>query len=226
MRTIIRMLLSRFPSPATLHLPLCIIVINNNPFPQKVCPIMSELINNHEKDPSQPEEHLKDNSQHSQSVSVDLALDLVPASAGRAEARANEIQFTTGSLTLDQLTAIFSTMPVDLTFVDADDRVRFISEGPDRVFIRPKTIIGRKVQACHPAESLDAVEEIITDFRSGKQDAADFWLNYQGRFVFVRYFALRDDRKQYLGTLEVTQDLTRERSLTGERRLLQYDDTE
>ena len=156
----------------------------------------------------------------------DIALDIVPGEAGRTDPSAQAITLPTGSLTLEQLSAIFSTMPVDITFVDANDRVRFISEGPDRVFIRPKTIIGRKVQHCHPAESLEMVERILTDFRSGKQSVADFWLNFQGRFVFVRYFALRDSAKNYLGTLEVTQDLTRERALTGERRLLEYDSDE
>ncbi|PCI10427.1 hypothetical protein COB72_03500 [bacterium] len=152
-----------------------------------------------------------------------IALDIVPGSTGRSSPINQAITFAAGALTIEQLTAIFSTMPVDLTFIDADDRVRFFSEGPDRVFIRPKTIIGRKVQSCHPAESLDVVEQILSDFRSGKQDVADFWLNFQGKFVFIRYFALRDENKQYMGTLEVTQDLTRERALTGERRLLEYD---
>lgn len=164
------------------------------------------------------------NTNPSQWVKPDgIALDIVPGSAGRSSTIDKAITFATGALTIEQLSAIFSTMPVDLTFIDADDRVRFFSEGPDRVFIRPKTIIGRKVQSCHPAESLYVVEQIISDFRSGKQDVADFWLNFQGRFVFIRYFALRDENNQYTGTLEVTQDLTRERALTGERRLLEYD---
>jgi len=129
------------------------------------------------------------------------------------------IQFPTGVLTLEQLMAIFSTMPVDLTFIDADDRVRFFSEGPDRVFIRPKSILGRKVQRCHPPKSIEAVEEILDAFKAGTRAVADFWLKFEGRFVLVRYFALRDEEGQYMGTLEVTQDLTRERQLTGERRL-------
>jgi len=153
----------------------------------------------------------------------DIALDIVPGVLGRTQAPDDGINLSIGSLTLTQLNAIFSTLPVDLTFVDANDRVRFISEGPDRVFIRPKTIIGRKVQNCHPAESLDKVERILNDFRSGHQSVADFWLNFKGRFVFIRYFAIRDEHKNYLGTLEVTQDLTQERALEGERRLLEYD---
>jgi DUF438 domain-containing protein len=129
----------------------------------------------------------------------------------------------TGNLNLSQLTAIFSTLPVDLTFVDADDRVAFFSEGPDRVFARSRAIVGRKVQHCHPPRSVDVVDRILTDFREGRQSVAEFWINFQGRFVHIRYFALRDEQQQYLGTLEVTQELTHIRSLTGERRLLEYE---
>ena len=129
----------------------------------------------------------------------------------------------TGALSLEQLKAVFATLPVDLTFVDADDRVRFFSEGQNRVFARPKAIIGRKVQHCHPPRSVDVVERILADFRSGRQDVAEFWIDFKGRFVHIRYFALRDETGGYLGTLEVTQDLTRERALSGERRLLEYE---
>ena len=129
----------------------------------------------------------------------------------------------TGALSLEQLKAVFATLPVDLTFVDADDRVRFFSEGQNRVFARPKAILGRLVQHCHPPGSVDVVERILADFRSGRQDVAEFWIDFQGRFVHIRYFALRDEAGAYLGTLEVTQDLTRERALEGERRLLEYE---
>ena len=129
----------------------------------------------------------------------------------------------TGALSLDQMKALFATLPVDVTFVDAEDRVRFFSEGKDRVFARPKAILGRLVQHCHPPSSVDVVERILSDFRSGRQSVAEFWIDFKGRFVHVRYFAVRDEKGHYLGTLEVTQDLTRERTLTGERRLLQYE---
>lgn len=135
---------------------------------------------------------------------------------------AGALVFPTGSLALDQLKAIFATLPVDLTFVDSDDRVRFFTEGRDRVFARPKAIVGRLVQHCHPPASVDIVNRIVSDFREGRQSVAEFWLTYRGRFVHVRYFAVRDEQETYLGTLEVTQDLTRERALKGERRLLQY----
>ncbi|MFB3778093.1 MAG: DUF438 domain-containing protein [Bryobacteraceae bacterium] len=132
------------------------------------------------------------------------------------------IQLPTGNLNLAQLTSIFSTLPVDITFVDAEDRVAFFSEGPDRVFARSRAIIGRKVQHCHPPRSVEVVERILSDFREGRQSVAEFWINFQGRFVHIRYFALRDEANQYLGTLEVTQDATGLRALEGERRLLEY----
>ena len=132
------------------------------------------------------------------------------------------VHLPTGNLTLQQMVALFKTLPVDITFVDADDRVAFFSEGPERVFARSRAIIGRKVQHCHPPKSVDTVDRILNDFRAGRQTVAEFWLTFQGRFVNVRYFAMRE-KGQYLGTLEVTQDLTHARQLEGERRLLQYD---
>ena len=122
------------------------------------------------------------------------------------------VQLPTGNLTIEQLVGIFSTLPVDLTFVDADDRVAFFSEGPDRVFARSKAIIGRKVQHCHPPRSVDIVDRIVTDFREGRQNVAEFWITLDGKFVHIRYFAVRDSQNRYLGTLEVTQDLTRVRA--------------
>lgn len=133
------------------------------------------------------------------------------------------VAFPTGSLTFDQVVALFKTLPVDLTFVDADDRVRFFSETAERVFPRSKVILGRKVQHCHPPDSVEVVNQILSDFRSGRQDVAQFWINFRGRFVHVRYFAVRGPQREYLGTLEVTQDVTPIRALQGERRLLQYD---
>jgi PAS domain S-box-containing protein len=133
------------------------------------------------------------------------------------------VQLPTGNLTLEQLRALFETLPVDLTYVDADDRVAFFSEGPDRIFSRSKAIVGRKVQHCHPPKSVDTVDRILADFREGRQNVAEFWINFHGRFVHIRYFAVRD-AGNYLGCLEVTQDLTKLRALEGERRLLQYDE--
>jgi uncharacterized protein len=147
-----------------------------------------------------------------------------PAAPAETEA-SGALVFPSGSFTLVQLKAIFAALPVDLTLVGADDRVKFFSEGKDRIFARPLAIIGRLVQHCHPPSSVDVVERILADFRSGRESVAEFWIEMHGRFVHIRYFALRDERNEYLGCLEVTQDLTRERKLEGERRLLQYDET-
>jgi len=142
---------------------------------------------------------------------------------GLALATAESITLPTGTLSVEQLIALFSTLPVDITFVDADDRVAFFSEGPERVFSRSRTVIGRKVQYCHPPRSVAIVDQILTDFRQGRQTVAEFWINFQGRFVHIRYFPVRNEQGEYLGTLEVTQDASGIRKLEGERRLLQYE---
>jgi DUF438 domain-containing protein len=133
------------------------------------------------------------------------------------------IVLPTGHASLQQLEAVFATLPVDLTFVDHEDRVAFYTEGPQRIFARSKAIIGRKVQHCHPPRSVDVVDRILDDFRSGRQDAAEFWIDVHQRFVHIRYFAVRDAAGAYLGCLEMTQDVTAIRALEGERRLLQYE---
>jgi hypothetical protein len=136
---------------------------------------------------------------------------------------AKAVQFPSGTLSFEQLLGLFNNLPVDITFVDAQDRVAFFSEGPDRVFARSRAIIGREVQNCHPPKSMATVQRILDDFRAGRQGVAEFWIEMGGKFVHIRYFAVRDEAGAYLGTLEVTQDLTRLRALQGQRRLLQYD---
>ena len=136
--------------------------------------------------------------------------------------RDQAVVFPTGALTFEQLLGILGALPVDITFVDADDRVRYFSEGADRVFERSKAILGREVRHCHPPKSVHVVEEIVSSFRSGRQDVAEFWIELGGRFVHIRYFAVRDGDGRYLGTLGVTQDLTHLRELEGERRLLEW----
>jgi DUF438 domain-containing protein len=133
------------------------------------------------------------------------------------------LMLPTGNVSLEQLVAVFSTLPLDLTFVDADDRVAFFTEGPDRIFARSKAIIGRKVQHCHPPRSVETVDQILSDFRASRQSVAEFWINFHDKFVHVRYFAVRNSDGAYLGTVELTQDLTPLRALQGERRLLEYD---
>jgi uncharacterized protein len=133
------------------------------------------------------------------------------------------VKFPTGYLTLKELTAIFSNLPIDITFVDKNDKVRFFSESGERVFHRNKAIINRDVRMCHPPQSVHIVEQILSDFKSGKEDKAPFWINMKGRFIYIVYYAVRDAQGNYLGTLEVTQDLTNARSLEGEKRLLSYE---
>jgi uncharacterized protein len=132
------------------------------------------------------------------------------------------IPLSTGSFSIDELESLFKTIPIDLTFVDKDDKVRFFSLGPDRVFVRNRAILGRDVRMCHPPSSVHIVEQILNDFRNGTQNSASFWINMKGKFIYIDYYALRDKDGIYLGTLEFTQDLTRLRALEGEQRLLSY----
>ncbi len=138
------------------------------------------------------------------------------------EEEAERIQLPSGSFTPTELNAILNTIPFDLTFVDKDDTVRYFTQGRERIFARNRAILGRKVQLCHPPSSVHIVERILEDFRSGKQDRAPFWINLHGQFIHIEYFALRDEEGNYLGTLEVSQNLTEKRKLEGEQRLLTY----
>nr|MBC7244490.1 DUF438 domain-containing protein [Chloroflexota bacterium] len=150
------------------------------------------------------------------------AKEPVSAEARPAEAQAypDILPLDTGSLTPREINLLLKHLPVDITFVDKDDTVRYFSQTPERIFPRAKAIIGRKVQNCHPPASIHVVNRILDDFRQGKQDVAEFWIQMKGRFVHIRYFAVRDESGEYVGTMEVTQDITRIRELTGERRIL------
>jgi len=132
------------------------------------------------------------------------------------------ISFETGSLTKEETEAIFNTLPVDITFVDKKDEVRYFSQTKGRIFPRAKAIIGRKVQQCHPQKSVHIVNKILQDFRNGKRDSAEFWINYEGKLVYIKYFPVRNKNGQYLGCVEVTQDVTRIKKLEGEKRI--YDE--
>lgn len=129
------------------------------------------------------------------------------------------INFETGSFALEELETILDTLPIDFTFVDKDDKVRYFNQAKDRIFTRTKAVLGRQVQLCHPKQSLHKVEEILNDFKSNKRDVAEFWINMQGKLVHIRYFAVRKNG-EYLGTLEVTQDITALKQIEGEKRLL------
>ncbi|HXK62167.1 MAG TPA: DUF438 domain-containing protein [Acidobacteriota bacterium] len=142
--------------------------------------------------------------------------------AAEAKIQGEKITLPTGSFTVSELEAMLKALPFDLTFVDKDDRVRFFSHGRERIFARSRAVLGRKVQLCHPPKSVHLVQQILDDFRAGRQSRAPFWINFKGRFVHIEYIALRDEAGEYLGTLEVTEDLTEKRRLEGEQRLLQY----
>ncbi len=135
------------------------------------------------------------------------------------------VRLPSGRLTVEQLTAMLNTLPVDITFVDANDTVAYFSEGRDRVFARSRTVLGRQVQNCHPPKSLHIVQRIVDEFREGTREVAEFWIQQGGRFLHIRYFPVRAEDGRFLGTLEMTQDVTAIRALEGERRLLD-DETE
>lgn len=130
------------------------------------------------------------------------------------------IKFETGFLTAEEISAIFNHMPVDVTFIDKDDVVKFFSFPKDRIFPRTKAVIGRTVQNCHPPASAHVVTGIVDDFKSGKKDHEDFWIKMGPRYVYIRYFAVRDEKGEYMGTLEVTQDIKGIKELEGEKRLV------
>ena len=134
---------------------------------------------------------------------------------------ASLLPLTTGALTLEQIELMVRVLPFDVSFVDEHDRVRFYSEG-ERVFPRSPAAIGREVRNCHPPKSVDKVEEILSEFKAGTKDVAEFWIEMGGRFIHIRYFAMRDDAGAYRGCLEVVQDATHVRALEGQRRLVQW----
>lgn len=135
----------------------------------------------------------------------------------------DRIKLSTGSFTVEELESLLDSVPFDITFVDKDDKVKFFSHGNQRIFERSKAILGRQVQFCHPPSSVHIVDKIIDDFRSGKQDSAKFWINFKGMFVHIAYYAIRNEKGEYLGTAEITQDIAELKKTEGERRLLTYD---
>ena len=130
------------------------------------------------------------------------------------------VRFESGALRRDVLERVLNTLPVDITFVDEKDHVRYFSLSPERIFVRSKSVIGREVRNCHPQKSVEKVEQILEDFRTGTRDNADFWINLGGQLIYIRYFAVRDEHQKYLGCLEVSQNLTEIKKIEGEKRLL------
>ncbi len=131
----------------------------------------------------------------------------------------DRILFDAGSLTQEEINAILNTVPLDMTFVGADNRVKYFTQGKERVFDRPLTIIGREVKNCHPPKSVHIVEQIVEDLRNGVKDTEDFWIRMGEKFVYIRYLAVRNKEGQFLGTLEVTQNIKPITELEGEKRL-------
>lgn len=128
-----------------------------------------------------------------------------------------------GNLSNEQINIMLKTLPIDITFVDEKDEVAYYSDTEDRIFPRSKGIIGRAVQKCHPPNSVHIVENILEKFKSGEKDTAEFWIQMGENFIYIRYFAMRDDEGKYVGTLEVSQELSHLREITGERRLVQWE---
>ena len=130
------------------------------------------------------------------------------------------VKLPSGELMVEELTAMLNTLPFDITFVNKDDVVRYFSEGKERTFPRTKAIIGRNVSNCHPPASVHIVEKIVEDFKAGNKDQEDFWIHMSGKYILIRYYAVRSHEGEYLGVLEVTQDIKPIQEITGEKRLI------
>lgn len=138
----------------------------------------------------------------------------------KVEAVSGEIELPTGRFTVEELMYMLNTLPFDITFVGANDEVKYFSEAADRIFPRTKTVIGRTVSNCHPPTSVHVVEQLVADFKSGKKDQEDFWIHMRDKYVLIRYYAVRNAAKEYLGVLEVTSDIAPIQAITGEKRLV------
>lgn len=132
------------------------------------------------------------------------------------------IQLPSGSFSAKEIMAVLNTVPFDMTFVDKNDKVKYFTQGKERIFVRNRSIINRDVRLCHPPGSTHVVEKILEDFKTGKASHAPFWIQIKGKFIKIEYFALRGEDGEYLGTLEVSQDLSENRALEGEKRILEY----
>ncbi|WP_313164812.1 DUF438 domain-containing protein [Sedimentibacter sp.] len=130
------------------------------------------------------------------------------------------ITLPSGVFKVNELTHMLNTLPFDITFVGSDDTVKYFSESSERIFPRPRTIIGRNVSNCHPPASVHIVEEIVDDFKSGKKEHEDFWIKMKDKYIHIRYYAVRDEKGEYLGVLEVSQDIKPIQEITGEKRLV------
>lgn len=152
--------------------------------------------------------------------------DFVPdsPSVSAVQVESGKLKMEEGIMTLEQINLLLKFMPVDLTYVDENDRVIFYNRGEERVFPRSAGIIGREVRFCHPPKSVGTVLRILEEFRSGNKSEAEFWIRFKGRVIHIRYFAIRDAQKNYKGVIEMSQDVTEIQKLEGERRLLNWDE--
>lgn len=130
------------------------------------------------------------------------------------------IRFETGVLTIQEINGLLNTIPVDITFIDKDNIVKYFTLGKERIFARTKAIIGRNVSNCHPPASVHIVEQMVEDFKAKRKDHEDFWIKMGSMYVYIRYFAVRDENGEYLGTMEVTQNIAPIQALQGEKRLV------
>ena len=130
-----------------------------------------------------------------------------------------KLAFETGALSKEELEAMLNSLPVEITFVDEEDRFRFFNQPKEMTFVRSKASIGRLVQLCHPKKSVELVNQVIDDFRSGRKDVEEFWLNLKGKLIYIRYCAVRDRDGKYLGCMEVTENITEIKKIEGEKRL-------
>jgi DUF438 domain-containing protein len=135
----------------------------------------------------------------------------------------DKTHYDEGYLTPEQVNSIFRILPVDITYVNEHDQVVFYNRGEDRVFPRSAGIIGREVRFCHPPKSVDQVIKIVEEFKAGRQDLAEFWINFKGEFIHIQYFAVRDPDGTYRGVIEMSQNVTHVRGLEGEQRLLDWE---
>jgi len=142
----------------------------------------------------------------------------------KSRIKGNSVQLPSGNFTSEELLSILNTVPFDMTFVDKNDKVKYFSQSSERIFQRNRSILNRDVRYCHPPGSVHIVDKILDDFKSGKTDRAPFWINMGNKFIHIEYFALRNEKGEYLGTLEVSQDLSEKRKLKGEQRILSYEE--
>jgi DUF438 domain-containing protein len=135
----------------------------------------------------------------------------------------NTSHYDEGYMTVEQVNLMFKIMPLDLTYVDENDKVIFYNRGEERVFPRSAGIIGREVRFCHPPKSVGTVMKILAEFRKGTKNESSFWINYKDRLIYIRYFAVRDANLNYKGVIEMSQDITDIKTIEGEKRLLEWD---